>query len=126
MRQTVSRVTGPQVKVAVLMPTGSQPVQPQARGNLFVASDNQHWYLSLRGLATAGPDQHYQLWWITSTVPVKGGTVTVQPGQTIQLSSPTMPGDTRGAMVTMEPVSSSSNAPSGTEVLRSANVFQLS
>jgi hypothetical protein len=125
MRQSFSLVTGPQVKVAVLMPSGPQPVQPQARGNLFVASDNQHWYLSLRGLASAAPDQRYQLWWITSTGPVSGSVFTVQPGQTVQLSSPTMPGDTRGAMVTMEPVSGST-APSGPEVLRSVNLFQLS
>lgn len=118
MRQTVSLVTGPQVKVAVLKPMETQPVQPQARGNLFVASDNQHWYLSLRGLASAAPDQRYHLWWITSTVPVSGGIFTVQPGQTVQLSSPTMPGDTRGAMVTMEPASGSTT-PSGPVVLRS-------
>jgi hypothetical protein len=127
MRQMFSMVTGPAAQVVVLRPPAGAPApQPTAAGNLFVAADHQHWYLTVQGLAEAGPGRRYQLWWDTPAGMVSGGTLEVQPGRPVTLSSPTMPGDTRGAMVTMEPAGVSPVAPTGPEVLRSANTFQLS
>jgi hypothetical protein len=124
MREHFSVVTSPAVEVSPLRPTGETPVQPNARGMLFVAADHQHWYLSLEGLEPAGPGRAYKLWFEADQGTVPAGSFTAEPGAPIELSSKEMPAGTKGVMVTLE-TDPQAAAPTGPEVLRAAGVFQI-
>lgn len=110
-------VTATTVEITPLRPPTDAPVQPGARGLLFVAADHQHWHLSLEGLAPAGTEQRYQLWFLAESGPVSAGTFTAAPGAPVSLSSEHMPAGTRGVLVTLEP-QQGSPLPNGPEILR--------
>ena len=60
-------MTSPAVLVSPMRPVvrpGQPPLQPDARGVLFVAADHQHWYMSLQGLQPVPAGQVYKLWFV--------------------------------------------------------------
>ncbi|HEX2643753.1 MAG TPA: anti-sigma factor [Thermoanaerobaculia bacterium] len=127
MRANLRLVTQTAVEVSPLHPVtagGTAPLQPDARGMLFVSPDHQHWYMSVEGLQPAGPGRNYQLWFVAGTRMVSGGVFTAQPGERSELSSKEMPADTKDVVITLEPAQGSP-APSGPEVLRAAAVYQI-
>jgi hypothetical protein len=125
LKEKFALVTSPAVEASPMRPAGSSPLQPAARGVLFVASDHQHWYLCLHGVAPAPEGRTYKLWFVADGVPVSGGTFTAQPGAPVELSSKQMPAGTKGVVVTME-ADPETPKPAGPEVLRAAGVYQLS
>ena len=87
MREKFSLVTSPAVLVSPMRPMGQPPVQPDARGVLFVAADHQHWYMTLRGLQPVPAGQAYKLWFVADTGTVSAGSFSAQPGAPMELSS---------------------------------------
>lgn len=127
MRENFALVTTPAVTVMPLRPAAAGEVQmpENARGLLYVAPDHQHWYLAVHGLPPATEGRTYQLWWDAEGVMVSGGTFDPQQaGEKVELSSKTMPANTRDVVVTLEP-DGGATAPSGPEVLRAAGVYQI-
>jgi hypothetical protein len=125
LQEKFALVTSPAVEASPMRPAGNAPLQPAARGVLFVASDHQHWYLCLHGVAPAPAGKTYKLWFVADGIPVSGGTFTARPGAPVELSSKQMPAGTKGVMVTME-ADPEAPKPAGPEVLRAAGVYQLS
>lgn len=121
MRVNFALVTAPAVKVSPLRPVDPQN---QARGILFVAADNQHWYLAVHDLPPAPPGRDYQLWWEAAEGTFSGGVFDPAAGEKMELYSETMPAGTRNVMITLEPDRGGSK-PTGPEVLRAAGVYQL-
>ena len=122
LRTTLTLVTAPAALVGPLRPVG--PLQPDARGALFVAADHQHWHLSIEGLKPT-PGKVYQLWFVAEQgPPVNGGTFVVTGGERVELSSEAMPPDTKSAMITLEEAGGVP-APKGPEVLRAAEMRQI-
>ena len=121
MRVNFSLVTAPAVKVSPL-----RPVAPdnQARGILFVAADNQHWYLAVHDLPPAPPGRDYQLWWEAEEGMFSGGVFDPAAGEKVELYSETMPAGTREVWITLEP-DRGAPRPTGPEVLRGADPIQL-
>ena len=123
MRVNLALVTAPAVKAMPL-----RPVDPQrpGRGILFVAADNQHWYLAVHELPPAPPGQDYQLWWEARDGTSSGGVFDLRPGEKVELYAETMPEETRGVKITLEPARGVSQ-PTGPEVLRAAagEVYRL-
>ena len=114
LRQTFALVTSPAVTVTPLHPVGEPSA---ARGILFVAADHQHWYLAVQDLPPAAPGRDYQLWWVAGGTPVSGGTFEARAREKVELSSETMPANTRDVKITLEP-EGGAPAPTGPEVLR--------
>ena len=125
VREKFALVTSPAVEASPMRPAGNAPLQPAARGVLFVASDHQHWYLCLHGVEPAPEGKTYKLWFMADGIPVSGGTFTARPGAPVELSSKQMPVGTNGVMVTME-ADPEAQKPAGPEVLKAAGVYQLS
>jgi len=123
MRVNFAMVTAPAVKVSPLRPVDGQS---PARGTLFVAADDQHWYLAVHGLPPAAPDRDYQLWWVADEGRmVSGGTFDPTPGEKVEMFSETMPERTQDVVITLEP-EGGVEAPTGPEILRGAGVvYQL-
>jgi len=124
MREKFSLVTSPAVEVSPMRPVGEKPPQPYARGILFVASNHQHWYLSLDGIQPAPTGQAYKLWFVVDQGAVDAGSFTAQPGAPIELDSKHMPAGTKGVLVTLE-ADPQSPAPAGPEILRAAAVYKI-
>lgn len=130
MRENFAMMTTPAVTVSPLRPVpgaipGAAPAPENARGVLYVAPDHQHWYLAVHGLPPAAEGRTYQLWWVADGRMVSGGTFDPQPsGEKVELSSKTMPANTRDVVVTLEP-EGGAPAPTGPEVLRAAGVYQI-
>ncbi len=120
MRDSFSVVTSPAVEVCNLRAVA--PEQGAAGGILFVAADHQHWYMSLRGLRPPGEGKVYQLWFVADQGAVSGGTFSARPGAPAELGSERMPAGTRAVRITLEKTPGSS-APSGPDVLRSADAL---
>jgi hypothetical protein len=124
-RSNLGLVTSSSIKVAPLQPTNAAAAM---RGMLYVASDNQHWYLALHDLPPPGPGRTYQLWWVAGEKDqkrmVSGGTFSARPNQMVELSSATMPEDTRDVVVTVER-EGGMPAPSGPQVLKAGNIYQI-
>jgi hypothetical protein len=128
LNQKFSLVTSPAVLVSPMRPVGrpgQPPVQPDARGVLFVAADHQHWYMTLRGLRPVPAGQAYKLWFVADTGAVSAGSFSAQPGAPMELSSEHMPAGTKGILVTLES-DARAPAPSGPEILRAASFYQVS
>lgn len=125
VRERFTLVTSPAVEVSPMRPVGEAPLQPEARGILFVAADHQHWYLSLDGLRPAGSGQVYTLWFEADQGAVNAGSFTAQPGAPLELSSDHMPPGTKGVVITLEDATQA-RSPAGPEVLRAAAVYQIS
>ncbi len=128
LREKFSLVTSPAVLVSPMRPVGrpgQPPVQPDARGALFVAADHQHWYMTLRGLQPVPAGQAYKLWFVADTGTVSAGSFSAQPGAPIELSSRHMPAGTKGVLVTLES-DARAPAPSGPEILRAAAFYEIS
>jgi len=125
MRQKMELVTSPTVAVSALRPMGAPPLQPAARGLLFVAADHQHWYLSLKGLQPPEAGKVYKLWFVADQGMVGVSAFPARSGVPIELSSQEMPAGTRAAMITLEndPLAP---APTGPEVLRAGPVSPIS
>lgn len=125
MRQKMALVTSPTVAVSALRPMGAPPLQPQARGLLFVAEDHQHWYLSLKGLQPPEAGKVYKLWFVADQGMVGVSAFPARSGVPIELSSQEMPTGTKAAMITLEsdPLAP---APTGPEVLRAGAVSPIS
>ena len=121
MRVNFALVTAPAVKVSPLRPADAQN---PARGILFVAADNQHWYLAVHDLPPAPEGRDYQLWWVAQEGTFSGGVFDPGDGEKVELYSETMPAGTRDVMITMEPARGGAK-PTGPEVLRAAGVYQL-
>jgi hypothetical protein len=125
MREKFSLVTSPAVLVSPLRPMGQPPLQPGARGVLFVASDHQHWYMALQGLQPVQAGKTYKLWFVATAGTVDAGSFSAQPGAPVELSSQHMPAGTKGVLVTLEN-DPQATAPTGPEILRGAGVFIVS
>jgi len=125
LREKMALVTSPTVAVSALRPMGRPPLQPAARGLLFVAADHQHWYLSLQGLQPVEGGRLYKLWFMADQGPVAAGSFTVLPGAPIEMSSKEMPAGTRTAVITLE-TDPGSRTPSGPEVLRAGAIAPIS
>jgi Anti-sigma-K factor rskA len=125
LQEKFTLVTSPAVEVSPMRAVGEPPLQPHARGILFVASDHQHWYMALDGLRPAENGQTYKLWFLADQGPVGAGSFTAQPGAPIELSSKHMPAGTKGVLVTLEE-DAQATAPTGPEILRAAAVYQIS
>jgi hypothetical protein len=125
LREKMALVTSPTVAVSALRPMGRPPLQPGARGLLFVAADHQHWYLSLQGLQPVEGGRLYKLWFMADQGPVDAGSFTVLPGAPIEMSSKEMPAGTRTAVITLE-TDPGSRTPSGPEVLRAGAIAPIS
>ncbi|HEY0510627.1 MAG TPA: anti-sigma factor [Thermoanaerobaculia bacterium] len=125
MRQKFALVTSPAVEVSSMRPMGRPPLQPAARGVLFVAPDHQHWYLSLQGLQPAAGGKVYKLWFVADQGPVGVSAFPAQSGVPIELSSQEMPTGTKAAMITLE-TDPFAATPSGPEVLRAGAVSPIS
>ncbi|MBW8877259.1 MAG: anti-sigma factor [Acidobacteria bacterium] len=126
LQEKFALVTSPAVEASPMRPPGASPLQPAARGVLFVAADHQHWYLCLHGVAPAPEGKTYKLWFVADPGnPVSGGTFTAKPGAPVELSSKQMPAGTKAVMVTLE-ADPQAEKPAGPEVLRAAGVYQLS
>jgi len=124
LRRNVGFMTAPGALSCALSPAGPAAPQPGARGILFVAADHQHWYLSLRGLAPAPSGQAYQLWWEADAGLVSGGTFEARAGESVELSSATMPRGTHAVRVTLEPKAGSPQ-PRGPQVLAGSEMQRL-
>ena len=122
--RTLSQVAQYAVEASPLQPVGEAPMFPEARGVLLVAPDHQHWYMSVRNLGPAGDGRVYQLWFVSDSGTVTGGTFTARPGEPAELSSEEMPTGIRGVVVTLEP-GQGSTEPTGPEVLRATNVYPI-
>lgn len=122
MRTNFALVTAPAVTVSPLHPTGEPS---KARGMLFVAPDHQHWYMAVHDLPPAAPGRDYQLWWVADGGTFSGGTFDTRPGEKMELSSETMPPDTRDVMITLE-AEGGAQAPTGPEILHAAGVYDIS
>jgi hypothetical protein len=125
MREKFSLVTSPAVLVSPMRPMGQPPLQPGARGVLFVASDHQHWYMALQGLQPVQAGKTYKLWFVATAGTVDAGSFSAQPGAPVELSSQHMPAGTKGVLVTLEN-DPRATAPTGPEILRGAGVFTIS
>ena len=124
MRQKFELVTSHAVEVSPMRPVGEPPLQPAARGILFVQADHQHWFMALDGLQPAANGQAYKLWFMADQGPVSAGSFTAKPGEPIELSSETMPAGTKGVLVTLEEDAQAA-APTGPEILRAAAIYQI-
>lgn len=120
LRDGFSVVTSPAVEVCNLRAVA--PEQADARGTLFVASDHQHWYMSLRGLRPPAGGKVYQLWFVAAQGMVSGGTFDARPGAPIELGSARMPAGTKGVRITLENTPGAP-APGGPDVLRNADTL---
>jgi hypothetical protein len=125
VRDKFSLVTSRAVEISPMRPVGEAPLQPEARGMLFVAADHQHWHLSLEGLQPAESGKVYKLWFIAEGGPIAAGSFTAEPGKPMEMGSDQMPAGTRSAMVTLEEDPDAA-APAGPEILRAAAVYQIS
>jgi hypothetical protein len=125
MRDKFALITSPAVQASPMRPTGTNPLQPAARGVLFVASDHQHWYLCLHGVEPAPAGKMYKLWFMADSGPVSGGVFTARPGEPVELSSKEMPAGVKAVTVTLE-ADPQAPKPAGPEVLQAAGVYQLS
>jgi hypothetical protein len=127
LRQNLTLVSSRAVLVSPMRPVGQPgqpPLQPDARGMLFVAADHQHWYMSLQGLQPAPQGQVYKLWFVADR-PVSSGSFTARPGELMDLSSKEMPAGTRGAIVTLER-DPNAPAPTGPTILQAAPPVEIS
>lgn len=122
MRTNFSLVTAPAVTVSPLRPVGEPS---RARGMLFVAPDHQHWYMAVHDLPPAPAGRDYQLWWMADGGTFSGGTFDTRPGEKMELSSETMPENTRDVLITLE-AEGGASAPTGPQVLRAAGVYDIS
>jgi hypothetical protein len=122
MRTNFSLVTAPTVTVSPLHPVGEPS---RARGMLFVAPDHQHWYMAVHDLPPAAPGRDYQLWWVADEGTFSGGTFNTRTGEKMELSSETMPANTRDVMITLE-AEGGAQAPTGPQILRAAGVYDIS
>lgn len=122
MRTNFALVTAPAVTVSPLHPVGEPS---RARGMLFVAPDRQHWYMAVHDLPPAAPGRDYQLWWVADGGTFSGGTFDTRPGERMELSSETMPENTRDVWITLE-AEGGAQAPTGPQVLRAAGVYDIS
>jgi hypothetical protein len=120
MRTNFSLVTAPAVTISPLRPVGEPS---RARGMLFVAPDHQHWYLAVHDLPA--PGRAYQLWWVADDGTFSGGTFDTRAGEKMELSSETMPANTRDVMITLE-AAGGAPAPTGPQILRAAGVYDIS
>jgi hypothetical protein len=125
LQEKFALITSPAVEVSPMRAVGEPPLQPHARGILFVASDHQHWYMALHGLRPAENGQAYKLWFLADQGPVSGGSFTAQPGTPLDLSSKHMPAGTKGVLVTLEEDPKAA-VPTGPEILKAAAVYQIS
>ncbi len=122
MQTNFSLVTAPAVTVSPLHPIGEPS---HARGMLFVAPDHQHWYMAVHDLPPAAPGRDYQLWWVADEGTVSGGTFDTRAGEKMELSSETMPANTRDVIITLE-AEGGAPRPTGPEILRAAGVYDIS
>lgn len=102
-RSRLGVVTAVETSLCALRPPPQSPVG-EARGVLWVASDHQHWFLVVDGLAPV-EGHTFEVWFLVGDqkTPVSGGRFAVQVGQPVDLGSPEMPTDTRAVAVTLEP-----------------------
>ncbi len=125
LREKFALITSPAVEASPMRPPAANPLQPGARGVLFVASDHQHWYLCLHGVEPAPAGKTYKLWFVANEGTVSGGVFTARPGEPVELSSKEMPAGTKAVKVTLE-ADPQTPKPAGPEVLLAAGVYQLS
>ncbi|HEV2856630.1 MAG TPA: anti-sigma factor [Thermoanaerobaculia bacterium] len=125
LQEKFTLVTSPAVSVSPMRPAGESPLQPGARGILFVASNHQHWYLTVNGLQPAEKGQAYKLWFLADQGAVSGGSFTAKPGTPMDLSSKHMPAGTKGVLVTLEE-DPQTPVPTGPEILKAAATYEIS
>ena len=125
-RERMALITGRGVEICALRPMAAESRQANSRGVLYVASDHQHWYLTIEDLMPCGRDRSYQLWFIPAGgEPISAGVFDVGEGSVrVELSSNTMPATTREITVTLEPAGGSPE-PTGPAVLHGDEVMAV-
>ena len=125
MQQRMTLITGRGVEICPLKPMAAEAREADSRGVLYVAADHQHWYLTLDGLRPCKQGRSYQLWFVpTDGEPVSAGTFDVMEGVRVELSSETMPANTRAITITLEPAGGSQE-PTGPAVLHGDEVMAI-
>lgn len=124
VREQLQLVTSPAVEVGAMRPAGSQPLQPQARGVLFVAADRQHWYLCLEGLRPAEQGKAYVLWFVAGDNPVASGAFTASAEGPVELRDARMPVGTNQVVVTLED-DPKAQKPGGPAILQAGAMVQI-
>ena len=125
MRDRMSLITGRGVEICALKPMAAEFREADSRGVLYVAADHQHWYLTVDGLAPCKQGRSYQLWFVPEDgEPVSAGTFDVVEGVRVELSSKTMPANTRAITITLEPAGGSAE-PTGPAVLHGDEVMAI-
>ncbi|MEM6793594.1 MAG: anti-sigma factor, partial [Acidobacteriota bacterium] len=84
-------------------------------GRVFVCGQHQRWYLTVSGLEPAPIGQSYHLWYVTEQGPVDAGVVEIEGG-VAGLQNLSMPDDTSGFRLTLEP-EGVTDAPRGSTIL---------
>jgi hypothetical protein len=123
-REQLKLVTSPAVEVSAMRPAGGQPLQPRARGILFVAADHQHWYLCLEGLAPAAQGKAYVLWFVAGDNPVASGAFTASAEEPVELRDVRMPAGTKQVVVTLED-DPKAQKPAGPAVLQAGTMVPI-
>ena len=125
MQDRMSLITGRGVEICALKPMAPEFREANSRGVLYVASDHQHWYLTIDGLQPCKQGRSYQLWFVPEDgEPVSAGTFDVVEGVRVELSSETMPAATRAITITLEPAGGSPE-PTGPAVLHGDEVMAI-
>lgn len=129
LREIESRlglVTNLSTEICPLRPPSKSP-QREARGVLYIADDQQHWYLKAEGLEPPEETRIYRLWFVVGNdrEPRDAGSFRVSEGQPVELGSREMPDDTRAAFITVEPAEAESERPNGPVVLYGDEVMTV-
>lgn len=123
LRETLALLTSRAVSACVLQPSEAGD---GARGVMYVASDHQHWYLRLEGLAPAPEGKEYRVWFMANGIPRSAGRAPAGPDQSAEMASDTMPAGTTAVLVSLEPAGSALPEPTGARVLFGDRMVEIS
>lgn len=123
LEQRHSFVTAPSTTIFVLRPPAGS-LQPTARGNLFVAPDQRHWQLEVRGLKAEPEPQDYQIWFIVDGLPLSGGVFDARPGKPALLAGDALPAGTAAIAITLERKGGTAS-PTSSGLLTAASPVQI-
>ncbi|HUO86021.1 MAG TPA: anti-sigma factor [Thermoanaerobaculia bacterium] len=113
-------VANPGVEVCPLGPIGSDPLQPRARGLLFLSMADRQWYVRVAELEPAPPGRVYRLWFLTAGGgAMSAGELEPGPDEAISLGGRRLPDPAvmDGVAITLEVAGEEPRRPSGPMVL---------
>ncbi|MEO8196083.1 MAG: anti-sigma factor [Thermoanaerobaculia bacterium] len=116
-------VTAPSTKVFSLRPPAGS-LQQTVRGSLFVAPDQRHWQLEVRGLKPEPELQDYQIWFIVDGLPISGGVFDAKAGKVALLADDALPAGTTAIAITLERKGGTAS-PTSPGLLTAASFVQL-